>query len=68
LNNHQRVYNQIQQKTKQGVGNGADLAQISGRLSLAQTNLMTEQANLNDVSARFARIVGVEPSSKSCTC
>jgi adhesin transport system outer membrane protein len=49
------------------VGNGADLAQISGRLSLAQTNLMTEQANLNDVSARFARIVGVEPS-KSCTC
>jgi hypothetical protein len=24
---------------------------------------MTEQANLNDVSARFARIVGVEPSS-----
>ena len=63
VNNHQRVYNQIQQKTKQGVGNGADLAQISGRLSLAQTNLMTEQANLNDVSARFARIVGVEPSS-----
>ena len=63
FNNHQRVYNQIQQKTKQGVGNGADLAQISGRLSLAQTNLMTEQANLNDVSARFARIVGVEPST-----
>lgn len=63
VNNHQRVYNQIQQKTKQGVGNGADLAQISGRLSLAQTNLMTEQANLNDVSARFARIVGVEPSA-----
>ena len=63
VNNHQRVYNQIQQKTKQGVGNGADLAQISGRLSLAQTNLMTEQANLNDVSARFARIVGLEPSA-----
>jgi len=42
FNNHQRVYNQIQQKTKQGVGNGADLAQISGRLSLAQTNLMTK--------------------------
>ena len=39
------------------------MSQITGRLSLAQTNLMTEQANLNDVSARFARIVGVEPSS-----
>ena len=60
--NHQRVYNQVLQRTNQGVGNKADLSQISGRLSLAQTNLMTEQANLNDVSARFARIVGVEPS------
>ena len=61
--NHQRVYNQVSQRTNQGVGNRADLSQITGRLSLAQTNLMTEQANLNDVSARFARIVGVEPSS-----
>ena len=61
--NHQRVYNQVLQRTNQGVGNRADLSQITGRLSLAQTNLMTEQANLNDVSARFARIVGVEPSS-----
>ena len=61
--NHQRVYNQVLQRTNQGVGNKADLSQITGRLSLAQTNLMTEQANLNDVSARFARIVGVEPSN-----
>ncbi len=63
FSNHQRVYNQIQQRANQGVGNRADLSQISGRLSLAQTNLMTEQANLNDVSARFARIVGVEPTA-----
>ena len=61
--NHQRVYNQVLQRTNQGVGNKADLSQILGRLSLAQTNLMTEQANLNDVSARFVRIVGVEPSN-----
>ena len=63
FNNHQRVYNQIQQRANQGVGNRADLSQITGRLSLAQTNLMTEQSNLNDVSARYARIVGVEPSA-----
>ena len=61
--NHQRVYNQVLQRTNQGVGNKADLSQILSRLSLAQTNLMTEQANLNDVSARFVRIVGVEPSN-----
>ncbi|TXI81232.1 MAG: hypothetical protein E6Q39_01530 [Crocinitomicaceae bacterium] len=63
FNNHQRVYNQIQQRANQGVGNRADLAQIAGRLSLAQTNLMTEQSNLNDVSARYARIVGIEPAA-----
>ncbi len=63
FNNHQRVYNQIQQRANQGVGNRADLSQIAGRLSLAQTNLLTEQSNLNDVSARYARIVGVEPAN-----
>lgn len=61
FHNHQRVYNQIKQRADQGVGNRADLSQITGRLSLAQTNLMTEQANLNDVSARYARIIGAEP-------
>ena len=63
FNNHQRVYNQIQQRANQGVGNRADLSQIAGRLSLAQTNLLTERANLNDVSARYTRIVGTEPSA-----
>ena len=61
FNNHQRVYNQVEQRTNQGVGNRADLSQISGRLSLAQTNLITEQTNLTEVSARFHRIVGIEP-------
>ncbi|WP_180062479.1 TolC family outer membrane protein [Acinetobacter sp. YH12120] len=61
--NHQRVYNQINQRANQGVGNRADLAQIAGRLSLAQTNLMTERSNLNDVSERYARIVGQEPAA-----
>lgn len=61
FDNHQRVYNQIQQRAQQGVGNRADLSQISGRLSLAQTNLMTEQSNLNDVLYRFISIVGYEP-------
>ena len=61
FNNHQRVYNQVEQRAKQGVGNRADLSQISGRLSLAQTNLITEQTNLNEVTARFQRLVGVLP-------
>lgn len=61
FNNHQRVYTQVEQRARQGVSNKADLSQISGRLSLAQTNLITEKTNLNEVSARFHRIVGMEP-------
>jgi outer membrane protein, adhesin transport system len=61
FDNHQRVYNQIEQRAQQGVGNRADLSQISGRLSLAQTNLMTEKSNLNDVTYRFISIVGYTP-------
>lgn len=59
---HQRVYQQIQQRANQGVGNKADFLQISGRLSLAQSNLLTEQANLNDVTARYQTIVGEGPA------
>lgn len=61
VDNHQRTFNQIQQRANQGVGNRADLAQVTGRLSLAQTNLMTEQANLVDVEARYMRLVGKAP-------
>ncbi|TCB77744.1 TolC family outer membrane protein [Acinetobacter sp. ANC 4173] len=60
-NNHFRVYSQIKQRADQGVGNRADLAQITGRLSLAQTNMMTEQANLNDVTTGYIRLVGQSP-------
>ena len=58
--NHQRVYTQVAQRTNQGVVNRADLSQISGRLSLAETNLVTEQTNLSEVLARFHRLVGIE--------
>lgn len=62
--NHQRVFQQIDQRAGSGVGNKADLLQISGRRSLAESNLLTEAANLHDVSARFARIVGRLPMAE----
>src|SRR5699024_37940 len=39
-----------------------DLEQALGRLALAQSNLMTEAGNLNDVSQRFRRLVGEAPA------
>ncbi|RUR31902.1 TolC family outer membrane protein [Vreelandella nanhaiensis] len=59
---HQKVYRQIEERTMSGAGRGVDLEQISGRLSLAESNLMTEATNLHDVTARYLRIVGDLPA------
>lgn len=61
---HQQVHQHIEERARRGVGNRADLRQISGRLALAQANLETEIANLHDVTARFMRIVGRLPSDR----
>lgn len=61
--NHDRVFQQIQRRAQSGLSTHADLEQIRGRLSLAESNLLTEAANLHDVTARFLRIVGRKPGS-----
>ncbi len=58
---HRKIYDQIMKRAEQGVSRGVDLEQANGRLSLAETNLLTELTNLHDVSARFQRIVGYLP-------
>ncbi len=58
---HRQFFDQIQERTKAGVGRRVDLEQASGRLALAESNLLTEISNLHDVSARFQRIVGIKP-------
>ena len=62
LERHLEVFNQIERSAAAGVARRADLEQISGRLSLAETNLITEEANLHDVSARYLRIFGELPA------
>ncbi|SDM93254.1 outer membrane protein, adhesin transport system [Franzmannia pantelleriensis] len=59
---HMRVFNQIEERVASGAGRRVDLEQISGRLALAESNLMTEASNLHDVSSRFQRLVGTLPS------
>ncbi|MCI0510106.1 adhesin transport system outer membrane protein [Chromohalobacter marismortui] len=58
---HMRVYDQIEERALSGAGRGVDLEQITGRVALAESNLLTEAANLHDVSARYSRIVGELP-------
>ncbi|TDB05662.1 TolC family outer membrane protein [Halomonas marinisediminis] len=61
---HLRVFRQIEQRVRSGAGRGVDLEQISGRLALAESNLMTEASNLHDVTASFQRIIGELPASR----
>lgn len=61
---HKALFEQIQLKVQSGVGRRVDLEQASGRLALAEANLLTETANLHDVSARFQRLVGVPPGKE----
>jgi adhesin transport system outer membrane protein len=58
---HRAVLEQIQQKVQAGVGRRVDLEQAAGRLALAEANLLTETANLHDVSARYQRLIGLPP-------
>lgn len=59
---HKEIYDQIAERASAGVGRRVDLEQATGRLALAESNLLTEASNLHDVSARFQRIVGEVPS------
>lgn len=61
---HRYALQQIQARFKAGVGRGVDHEQALARLALAESNLSTEVANLHDVTARYARIVGEAPPDK----
>lgn len=59
---HQGVFGRIEEKVKAGVGRAVDQQQASGRLALAESNLVTEYSNLHDVSARYQRVIGEWPA------
>lgn len=59
---HEKIYNQIQERAQGGVGRQADFEQVTGRLALARSNLLTAQANLTDAQARYLRLVGIPAS------
>ncbi len=58
---HREVYEQISERVRAGISRSVDLEQVSGRVALAQANLITETSNLHDVSARYERVVGEPP-------
>lgn len=61
---HRHVLQQIDERVTSGVGRRVDLEQVGGRLALAESNLLTEAANLHDASARYLRVVGDLPAAE----
>lgn len=59
---HREIYERIAERTGGGVSQGVDLEQATARVALAESNLMTEIANLHDVMTRFQRLVGSLPA------
>lgn len=58
---HKQVFDRIKSRVDAGVGKRVDLDQATGRLALAEANLVTETNNLYDVTARYQRLVGELP-------
>jgi len=61
---HKYTLNQIQSRVRAGVGRGVDYEQALARMTLAESNLVTEVANLHDVTARYQRLVGEAPPAQ----
>ena len=58
---HKQMFDRIQERVTAGVARKVDLEQASGRLALAEANLLTETTNLHDVTARLQRLYGELP-------
>lgn len=58
---HKTFYDQMELRQSSGVGSQADFDQIKGRLALANTNVLTTEANLHDASTKFQSVVGIYP-------
>ena len=58
---HKLLFDQVKQRADSGVGRRVDHELAGGRLALAESNLLTEAANLHDVSVRYQRLVGELP-------
>lgn len=59
---HKLITQLIEERADAGVSRRVDLEQATGRLALAESNLITEISNLHDVSARYLRIIGERPA------
>ena len=61
LKDHDEIYQQIEQRARQGIARSSDLAQIEGRRARASANLINARNNLIDAESEYLALVGDMP-------
>ena len=60
---HERILDQIMQRTQGGLGNQVEVDQARARLALSKSNLAAARNNYQDMLTRFHRVLGRFPDS-----
>jgi adhesin transport system outer membrane protein len=63
LTTHQRIYDQIKLRSESGIDRKADLDQVMGRLSLAESDVVVSEANVADAQTDYQFVVGRIPEN-----
>jgi adhesin transport system outer membrane protein len=58
---HRRILDQVTLRSESGVDRKSDMAQVTGRVALAKSNLSAAQANMLDASTDYQAIIGYLP-------
>jgi adhesin transport system outer membrane protein len=58
---HKQITDRIKDRVGAGVGRRVDMDQATGRLALAEANLLTESTSLQNATAKYQRLVGELP-------
>ncbi len=61
LKTHDKIYDQIELRSRSGVGRTSDLEQITGRRASATASVFSDQVNLQDAETAFIAVVGMLP-------
>ena len=60
---HERILDQIMQRSEAGIGNQVEVDQAKARLALASSNYLAAHNNYNDSLSRFQRVLGRMPDN-----
>jgi len=61
---HERILDQIQQRTEAGIGNKVEVDQAKARLALSNSNLIVTRNNYIDARTQFQRTLGRMPETQ----